>query len=179
MQSAPVRLLVLRPLVEGQATTGIEFPERRDSGRSQLIVAGYCRDGARPFLHRLLRQARGAHQHRGRRLRRGHALEHKAVAVRGKHEGDVERGGVAERLLDPVRCSAIPTQALPQPSRTIVLQGGRSRLKRAAHVQGICSNLSDRRRCSQRRSRQCLVHPPPTPCPVSYTHLTLPTIYSV
>src|SRR5271169_793523 len=63
-----------------------------------------------------------------------------------------------------ISCSAIPTQALPQPSRTIVLQGGRSRLKRAAHVQGICSNLSDRRRCSQRRSRQCSVHPPPTPC---------------
>src|SRR5271155_5950765 len=56
----------------------------------------------------------------------GAVVEYKAVAVRGKHEGDVERGGVVERLLDPVRCSAIPTQALPQPSRTIVLQGGRS-----------------------------------------------------
>ena len=39
----------------------------------------------------------------------GAVVEHKAVAVRGKHEGDVERGGVVERLLDPVRCSAIPT----------------------------------------------------------------------
>ncbi len=32
----------------------------------------------------------------------GAVVEHEAVAVRGEHEGDVERAGVVERLLHPV-----------------------------------------------------------------------------
>ena len=42
--------------------------------------------------------------------RAGTIMEHEAVAIRGEHEGDVERGGIVEALLHPV-ADAVGIQA--------------------------------------------------------------------